>query len=141
MYERWEATTHDPSGGSSMNHIMYGGMQSWYFTHLIGLTKAAGVAGAGYKSIRVAPQVPTAGSSLVDGVNEEAAAAPGLAGAALQLAAEAATSRWRRGCARAALPPLDRRKSTARTPPALPSQQAVSACFEDTRRVYVRRGR
>ncbi len=68
MWERWEATTHDPTGGSSMNHIMYGGMQSWYFTHLIGLTQAAGASGAGYKSIRVAPQVP-----------------PDLAGAALKL--------------------------------------------------------
>lgn len=66
MWERWEATTHDPTGGSSMNHIMYGGMQSWYFTHLVGLAQAAGVAGAGYRSIRVAPRVPAelAGAAL-----------------------------------------------------------------------------
>eukprot|EP01050_Picozoa_sp_SAG11_P006655 SAG11_NODE_524_length_8751_cov_4.292765_9_plen_169_part_00 len=66
---------------------MYGGMQSWYFTHLIGLTKAAGVAGAGYKSIRVAPQVPTVGSSSSSSRrrSNDADDPPGLAGAALQL--------------------------------------------------------
>ena len=47
---------------------MYGGQQSWYFTALLGLTMPDGVEGAGWASIRVAPQVPS-----------------GLAGAALRL--------------------------------------------------------
>ena len=49
-----------------MNHVMYSGMQSWYYTNLIGLTQAMGVAGAGYAHFRVAPQVPTglAGAAL-----------------------------------------------------------------------------
>jgi hypothetical protein len=62
----------------SDGQIMYGGMQSWYFTHLIGLTKAAGAAGAGYKTIKIAPQVPNA--NVTGGSNSS-----GLAGAALQL--------------------------------------------------------
>ena len=69
-----------------MNHIMYGGMQSWYFTHLIGLTRPPGAAGAGYKSIRVAPQVPA-----------------GLAGAALRLETDGGEIRvqWSQGNATA----------------------------------------
>ena len=69
-----------------MNHIMYGGMQSWYFTHLIGLTRPPGDAGAGYKSIRVAPQVPA-----------------GLAGAALRLETDGGEIRvqWSQGNATA----------------------------------------
>ena len=36
LWERWEATAHDPTGGSSMNHVMYGGQQGWYYTALAG---------------------------------------------------------------------------------------------------------
>jgi alpha-L-rhamnosidase len=82
MWERWEATTHDPTGGSSMNHIMYGGMQSWYFNTLLGVTQAQGVSGAGYQSFRVAPKIPM-----------------GLAGAALQLQTDGGEIRvqWSQG--------------------------------------------
>jgi alpha-L-rhamnosidase len=86
LWERWEATTHDPTGGSSMNHIMYGGQQSFYFTSLIGLRMAEGVRGAGWGSIVVAPHVPT-----------------GLAGAALRLDTDRGeiTVQWSQGNATA----------------------------------------
>lgn len=53
-----------------------------YFTHLIGLTQAPGLSGAGYKSIRVAPRVPS-----------------DLAGAALQLQTDGGTIhvQWSQG--------------------------------------------
>jgi alpha-L-rhamnosidase len=59
LWERWEASTHDPTGGSSMNHVMYGGQQGWFYTDLAGLTLAPGLAGAGYKQLRIIPKVPS----------------------------------------------------------------------------------
>lgn len=58
LWERWEASTYDPTGGSSMNHVMYGGQQGWYYTALGGLTLAPGPAGVNYKEVRIAPKVP-----------------------------------------------------------------------------------
>ena len=72
LFETWEAGSgSEPSTDMSMNHIMLGGQQPWYFSVLVGLSQAPGVEGAGWASVRVWPRVPRA-----------------LAGAAMQLATD-----------------------------------------------------
>ena len=72
LFETWEAGSgSEPSTDMSMNHIMLGGQQPWYFSALVGLSQAPGVEGAGWASVRVWPRVPRA-----------------LAGAAMQLATD-----------------------------------------------------
>ena len=60
LFESWELGSNGGPSDASMNHIMLGGQQPWYFSTLAGLSQVKGVAGAGWGSVRVRPRVPRA---------------------------------------------------------------------------------